>query len=382
MEFGWSDEQRRLWDVAVRFAREELTGDPVEPDPAGTGSLDRKAWQRLADFGVPGLPVPVEYGGQGADLVTTTMVLEALGYGCRNAGLLFSLNAHLWSCALPILRFGNEEQKRRYLPLLCDGSWIGAHAVTETGSGSDAFATSTTACRDGAGHYVLNGVKTFITNAPVADVFIVLARTGEGIGGLCAFVVERSVEGLSTGPPSAKLGLRGSPMGEVVLTECRTPASALLGGVGAGMTVFNTTIEWERSFILATAVGSARRRLEESIGHAREHRRFGRPIGRNQSVAHRIVDMRVRLDAARLLLYHLAWLKDQGRRTPLESAAVKLFLSDMLVETSLAAFDNHGAYAYVSGSAQEQDVRDALASRIYSGTSDIQRNIIASTLGL
>lgn len=353
----------------------------AESDQAGR--FNREAWQKCADFGVQGLPIPTEYGGQGADLVTVAMVLEALGYGCRDNGLLFSLNAHLWSCALPILRFGDESQKRRYLPLLCDGSWIGVQAVTETGSGSDAFAVSTKAERDGD-HYVLNGAKTFITNAPVADVFVVLAATGErgNFAGLCALIVERDTAGLSTSQPFAKLGLDTSPMGEVTFEDCRISASALLGGVGGGMTVFNTTIDWERSFILASAVGTLQRQLEESIEHARGHIRFGRSIGRNQAVANRIVDMRVRLDAGRLLLYHLAWLKDQGKRTVLESSVVKLFLSDAFVQSSIAAFETHGADAYMAGTAQERDLRDALASRIYSGTSDIQRNIIARVLGL
>ena len=181
--------------------------------------------------------------------------------------------------------------------------------------------------------------------------------------------------------PFEKLGLRTSPMGEVTLADCRVPATALLGGLGAGMTVFNTTIEWERSFILASALGTMRRQLEESIRHASTHRRFGQPIGKNQSVANRIVDMRVHLDAARLLMYQLAWLKDQGRRTALESAIVKLLLSQAFVESSIAAFETFGAQAYMAARAQERDLRDALASRIYSGTSDIQRVIIGRMLG-
>jgi alkylation response protein AidB-like acyl-CoA dehydrogenase len=171
-------------------------------------------------------------------------------------------------------------------------------------------------------------------------------------------------------------------MGEVFLDDCRVPASALLGPPGSGMTVFSTTIEWERSFIFATALGTMQRQLEESVTHARTHTRFGQPIGKNQAVAFRIADMRVRLDAARLLLYQAAWLKDQGRRITLESAVVKLFVSEALVASSLAAFDTQGAAAYMSGAPEERDLRDALASRIHSGTSDIQRVIIASMLGL
>ncbi|MGK5627806.1 acyl-CoA dehydrogenase family protein [Streptomyces sp. URMC 123] len=377
MDFALTPEQEQMRKEAARFARAELNDGPADRP------FSRDLWRRCADFGVHGLPFPRELGGQGADLLTTVLVLEELGYGCRDSGLLFSLGAHMWSCALPIRRFGDDEQRARYLPPLCDGSLIGVQAVTETGSGSDALAVTTTAERNGD-HYVLDGVKTFITNAPVADLFVVLARTGErrDPAGLCAFVVERDRPGVSVSEPVEKLGLRSSPMGEVVLDGCRVPASALLGGPGAGMTVFNTTLEWERSFILAGAVGTLRRQLEESVEHARGHVRFGAPIGRNQSVANRIADMRVRLEAARLMLYRLAWLKDRGKRTGLESSVVKLYLSEALVESSMAAFETHGAYAYMSGTAQERDVRDALASRIYSGTSDLQRVIIARMLGL
>ena len=380
MEFGWTTEQRQIGQAALEFAR-KLNADVSALEHAERFPHD--AWLRCAEFGVQGLPIPEDLGGQGADLVTTALILESLGYGCEDNGLLFSLNAHLWSCALPIWKFGDDSQRRRYLPPMCNGSMIGVQAVTEAGSGSDAFAVSTRAVPDGS-HYVLNGSKIFITNAPVADVLIVLAGVGDRKDGveLCAFVVDREIPGLAVSQPFDKLGLRTSPLGEVTFTDCRVPSSALLGGVGAGMTVFNTTIDWERSFIMASALGTMRRQLEESVSYARTHRRFGQPIGKNQSVANRIVDMRIRLDAARLLIYQLAWLKDQGIRTPLESAIVKVFLSEAFVESSIAAFENFGAQAYITGSAQERDLRDSLASRIYSGTSDIQRVIIGRMLGL
>lgn len=379
MDFGWSEDQQLLGQSAVEFSRRELNTDLLELDQAS--QFPHKAWIRCAEFGVQGMPIPEQFGGQGADLVTTALVLESLGYGCEDNGLLFSINAHLWSCAVPIWKFGDDRQRGRYLPSLCDGSLIGVQAVTEAGSGSDAFAVSTMAVPDGD-HYVLNGSKIFITNAPIAGVLVVLARTGSNIGELCAFIVEADTPGLIVSKPFDKLGLHTSPMGEVTFSDCRVPASALLGGPGAGMTVFNTTIEWERSFILASALGTMRRQVDEAVRHASTHQRFGKPIGKNQSVANRIVDMRVRLDAGRFLLYHLAWLKDQGKRTGLESAIVKLFLSDAFVESSTAAFETFGALAYMTGTAQERDLRDSLASRIYSGTSDIQRMIVARMLGL
>ncbi|MGV4988826.1 acyl-CoA dehydrogenase family protein [Streptomyces sp. NPDC001709] len=379
MDFALTTEQEQMRKEALRFAQAQLNPS----SPSDDRPFSRELWRQCAEFGVQGMPFPLEYGGQGADLLTTVLMLEELGYGCNDNGLLFSLGAHMWSCALPIWRFGDAGQRARYLPSLCDGSMIGVQAVTEVRSGSDALAVGTTARPSGDG-YVLDGVKTFITNAPVADVFVVLARSGRAkdAGGLSAFIVERDQPGVFVGEPFQKMGLSSSPMGEVVLDGCHVPTSALLGGPGAGMTVFNTTIEWERSFILATALGTMRRQLEESVAHARTHTRFGEPIGRKQSVSGRIADMRVRLEAAQLMLYRLAWLKDQGRRTSLESSIVKLYLSEALVESSMSAFATHGAYAYMSGTAQERDVRDALASRIYSGTSDLQRVIISRMLGL
>jgi alkylation response protein AidB-like acyl-CoA dehydrogenase len=381
VEFGWTDDQLQIGQAAVEFARKELNADLAARDHEAR--FPQKAWIRCAEFGVQGLPIPVALGGQGADLVTTVHVLESLGYGCGDNGLLFALNAHLWSCAVPIWKFGDGAQRRRYLPSLCDGSMIGVQAVTEAGSGSDVFAISTTVEADGD-DYILNGSKVFISNASVADVVTVLARTG-GSGSsadLCVFIVELDRPGITVSQPFEKLGLRTVPLCEITFTDCPVPASCLLGGLGAGMAVFNTSIEWERSFILASALGTMRRQLEESVRHASGHSRFGQPIGKNQSVANRIVDMQVRLDAARLLQYRVAWLKDQGRHAPLESAIVKLFLSEAFVESSTAAFQTFGAQAYLAGTPQERDLRDSLACRIYSGTSDIQRVIIGRLLGL
>lgn len=379
MDFGWTEEQMRIGRATEEFAR-KLNADLARFDLAE--HFPHQAWLRCAEFGVLGMPIPEDLGGQGADLVTTALVLESLGYGCEDQGLLLSISGHLWSCAVPIWKFGTDAQRRRYLPSLCDGSLIGAQAATEAGSGSDAFAIETTAIPDGD-HYILNGSKIFVTNAQVAGVVIVVAGLGAGdAADLSAFIVERETPGLVVSPPFEKLGLPTSPMGEITFADCRVPASALLGGPGAGMTVFNTTLEWERSFIMAGALGAMRRQLEQSVSYARTHRRFGQPIGKNQSVANRIVDMRVRLDAARLLIYQLAWLKDNGKRTQLESAIVKLFTSEAFIESSISALANFGAQAYMAGSAQERDLRDSLASRIYSGTSDIQRVIIGRLLGL
>ncbi len=342
-----------------------------------------EAWKKLAAMGIQGLPIPERLGGQGADALTVVLAMEALGYGCRDNGLLFSLNAQMWSCEMPILKFGTDEQQERYLPRLCDGSMIGVQAMTEPDSGSDAFSLSTTAVRHGDG-FVLNGTKTFITNAPVADVFVVFASTdpAAGFAGLSAFLVERDAPGLSVGPPFHKMGLTTSPMSEVVLEDCEVPANALLGSLGAGMAVFNSSMEWERSCILASAIGTMTRQLERSVEHARTRRQFGKPIGKNQAVAHRLVEMKVRLEAARLLLYRTAWLKSQGRPAKLESAMTKLYISESFLTSSLDALQVHGGYGYMEEYGLEREVRDAVAGRIYSGTSEMQRNIIAACMGL
>ena len=381
MDFDLTEDQRVFRDEVLRFAERELNGDLVAGDAEMT--FDAKAWQRCAEFGIQGLPVPREYGGQGADALTVMIAMEALGYGCRDNGLLFSMNAQMWACEIPIARYGTEEQKRRYLPGLCDGSLIAAHGMSEPGSGSDAFALATTAERRDDS-FVLNGSKTFVTNAPVSDLFIVFATTDRSLGfaGLCAFLIERDTPGLEVGKPLHKMGLRTSPMAELFLRDCAVPAGQLLGKAGAGMAMFNSAMEWERSCILACTVGTMDRQLERAVSYARERRQYGQPIGKFQAVSHRIVDMKLRLETARLLLYRLGWLMDNDRATALDSALVKLHLSECFVQSGLDVLQVLGGYGYMTEYEVEREVRDAIGSRIYSGTSEIQRNIAARMLGL
>lgn len=381
MDFGWTDEQRRLRQEIVRFADAELNDDLVRRDADGTFSPE--AWKKCAELGIQGLPIPDRYGGSGADPLTIAVAMEALGYGCADNGLIFSLNAQMWSCEVPILRFGTEEQRRRYLPGLCDGSLIGVQAMTEPDSGSDAFSMTTRARPDGDG-FVLTGTKTFITNAPVADVFVVFASTdpADRFGGISAFLVDRDTRGLSVGRPFHKMGLRTSPMSEVVFDSCRVPEERLLGRPGSGMAIFNHSMAWERSCILASAIGTMERQVERCVAYAQQRRQFGQPIGKFQAVAHRIVEMKARLEAARLLLYRQAWQLRDGRPSALDAALVKLVVSEAFVETSLDALQVHGSYGYMVEQGLERDVRDAVGSRLYSGTSDIQRNVIAGLMGL
>jgi alkylation response protein AidB-like acyl-CoA dehydrogenase len=366
------EEQRSLQQTVIEFAQRELNDDLDRRDHEA--EFSREAWAKCAAIGLQGLPVPTEYGGAGAGATTIAAALEGLGYGCADNGLIFGLNAQMWACELPIVTFASEEQKRRYLPGLCDGSLIGAHAMTEPGSGSDAFSMATTAVPT-AGGWVLNGSKTFATNAPEADVFVVFATTDRSLGfaGLSAFLIDRGAPGLTIGRPLSKMGLRTSHMSEVFLADCEVPADGLLASAGAGMAIFNTAMRWERGLILAAAVGTMRRQLERCVSYARE---------RAQAVSHPIAEMKLRLESARLILYRMAQLLDDRAATDLDAALTKLHLSECLVESSVAALQIHGGYGYMTEYGLERDVRDALASRLYSGTSEMQRNVIARHLGL
>jgi L-prolyl-PCP dehydrogenase len=381
MDFDLTDEQRMFRDGVIRFARAELNENVVARD--AQSSFAAEAWRKCAKFGIQGLPVPSEYGGQDADPLTIMVAMEALGYGCKDNGLIFSLNAQMWACEMPIVLFGTEEQKRKYLPALCDGSLVAAHGMTEPGSGSDAYNLSTTAEPRGNG-WVLNGSKTFVTNAPIADLFVVFATTDrkKGWAGLCAFLIERDTPGLSVGRPLEKMGLRTSPIAELFLEDCEAPSESLLGKPGGGMSTFNSSMEWERSCILASTVGSMQRQLERCIDYAVERKQYGQPIGTFQAISHKIVDMKLRVETARLLLYRLGWLMSRRKATPLDSALVKLYLSESFVSSGLEAIQVHGGYGYMAEYELERDLRDAIGSRLYSGTSEIQRNVAAAFLGL
>jgi alkylation response protein AidB-like acyl-CoA dehydrogenase len=376
----FTEEQRRFRQAVIEFAQGDLA---KHLGPDRDGGFAREAWNRCAEFGLQGLPVPVRYGGLESDATTMAIALEALGYGCPDSGLIFALNAQLWGCESALVAFGSEEQKQRYLPGLCDGSIIGGHGVSEPESGSDAFSLRTTA-RESDGGYVLDGAKTFVTNAPHADLLVVFATIDRELGfaGLCAFLVDRDTPGLTIGPPLRKMGLRTAPMAELFLEDCAVGADRMLGAPGAGMAIFNTSLQWERGLVLAGAVGAMQRQLERCVAYARERRQFGQPIGRFQAVAHRIVDMQLRLETSRQLLYRFARLTDQGRATVADSALVKLHLSDSFLQSSLDAVQVHGGYGYMSEYELEHDVRDAVGGRLYAGTSEIQRNLVARQLGL
>lgn len=376
-----SPEQAEFYDTVVRFARTLPRVGMIDRDRSGT--FDREAWKRCGEFGIQGLPAPEEFGGAGADTVTTMLALEALGYGWTDNGSIFSINAHMWTSVVPLSDFGTDEQRRRWLPGLCSGALVGCHAITEPDAGSDPFAMITSARRTTAG-YVLNGRKTFITNAPVADLFIIFARSSEGVGpfGITAFLVEQGTPGCTTSREIEKMGLRTSPMAEVVLDGCEISDTAVLGRVGRGAEVFQRSMMWERPCIMASQVGAMRRTMEACIEYARQRHQFGQSIGKFESVADKIANMKIAVDAARLLVLRVGWLMVHGEDATLEAAVAKAFVSEANVRTHLDAVQIHGGYGYMTEIEVERALRDAVGGTIYSGTSEIQRRIIARQLGL
>ncbi len=381
MNFSLSDEQLEFKKAVVQFAEKHLSRDVGERERRG--EFDRDGWRRCAEFGIHGMSVSEEYGGLGMDPLSCVAAMEGLGYACRDSGLLFSINSHIWTCEMPLLKFGSDAQKRRYLPRLVTGEWVGGHAMTEPGAGSDAFSMRTRAVRRGD-TYILNGTKTFITNAPIADLLLVFAYTApeKGFGGLSAFLVEKDFPGISFGRPLEMMGLRTCPLGEVILEECEVPEENRLGREGAGAGIFNAEMEYERGCLFATHVGLMQRKLEECVEYVRTREQFGRPIGDNQALSHKIAEMAVRIELSRLILYKTAWMKSQGMRAPLESAIAKLFVSESFLSNSLEAVQIHGAYGYSGEYDYERHLRDSVAGRIYSGTSEVQRTIIARQLGV
>ena len=315
--------------------------------------------------------------------MTAVLAMEAMGRGCRDNGFNFALNTQMWTVQHPIYKFGTEAQRTQYLPSMCAGDLIGAHALTEPESGSDAFALRMTAtsCTEG---YKLNGTKSFITLGGVADVVLIFAtcNASKGKWGVTAFLVDADCDGFEFGPVRNKMGLRTVPMCDLTLTDCFVPEGNRLGPEGAGVSISNSSLELERCCILASQLGAMERQLEESIDYAKTRQQFGQPIGKFQSVANRIADMKLRLETARLLLFKVAWLRQNDRPAMLKAALLKLHLSECFVESSLDAIRTFGGRGYMSATGVERDLRDAVGGILYAGTSDIQRVIISHLLGL
>lgn len=380
MDFGWTDEQEASYASSVSFAQQHLNDDLRQRDE--NAAFDMALWSKCSEFGVLGWYMPKEYGGAGLDLVSTVRMLEGIGYGCRDNALTLGLNGQIWTVQEPLLKFGSEQLKQRYLPPLCCGELLGADAITEPDSGSDAFSLKTRAEKVDGG-YLLNGRKSYIGLAPVAGISLVFASTNPDIRqwGVSAFIVESGYEGYTASQPRQKMGLRTSPLGDILLEDCFVPEENRLGAEGAGFSIFNYSANWERAFIFSSHVGSMARQLDECVQYAGQREQFDKPLTEFQSVSNRLANMKLRLETSRLMLYKLAWLKQRGDQANLEAAMAKLHIGEAFAANSIDAMRIHGARGYLGEYEIERDVRDALGGVIYGGTSDIQRNIIARLLG-
>lgn len=381
MDFAWSDAQQEFYQGVLRFARETLNRDLVARDREHRFPLEE--WRSCGRFGLLGLCVPQAWGGMGLDHLSTALALEALGRGCEDMGLVFAIAAHTLAVAQPIAEAGSEELKRRVLPLLCSGEWVGSNAITEAEAGSDVFALKTRAERSGD-RYRLHGTKSYASNGPVAQAFLVYAMTepDKGYLGIDAFVVARDAPGVTVGQPIDKMGLHSCPAGSLYLDGVEVSEADRVGPPGGGAKVFTESMMWERSCLFAGYVGAMERQVEVVAEYAADRKQNRRPIGRNQAVSHRIANMKLRLESARLLLYRACWLLDQGKDATLEVALSKLAVSEAAVQGGLDAVQVFGAVGYSSESRIERMLRDAVPSTIFSGTSEIQRNLIAARLGL
>jgi alkylation response protein AidB-like acyl-CoA dehydrogenase len=380
MDFALSPEQVEVRERTLAFARGRLNaGGPTDDDEA----FPRDRWLACAEMGLLGLLLPEDLGGGGLDPLTAAVALEALGAGCDDHGLVHAVVTQVIS-GVQINLFGSPEQKAAYLPGLADGSVIAAQAMTEPDAGSDFAAIRTRATlRDGC--YVLDGRKTFITNGPIADVALVFAVTdpeGGALQGLSCFLVDAGLAGFERCRPMRKMGLGTLQNGDLVFDGCQVPSDKRLGRVGGGGIMFGEAMEWERILLFATQVGKLAHILERTARYGKTRRQFGRPIGEFQAFSHRIADMRVNLELGRLMIYKGAWLKAQGRRAALEAAIGKLFVSESCKAACLDAVQLHGGLGYMKEAGLERDLRDSVGSTIYSGTSEIQRNIIARLSGL
>lgn len=380
MEFEWNDEQKELYDQAVNFAQKRLNKDLIEADR--NSHFSRERWKELANLGVMGLPIPEEYGGANLDTVTVARVLEGIGYGCKDLGFFLSLGAHLWAVQAPIMFFGSEEQKQRILPKLISGEWVGAHAISEPGAGSDAMSMTTHAETDGDG-YVINGRKTFVTNAPVCDFIVTFAilNNRRGFAAVTCFIFEKDTPGVSIEPHTDKMGTRTSPMADIVFDNVRVPKSCRLGNEYQGYKIFSKAMHWERALILAPFLGAMQRQIEDCVQYANERVQFGKRISNYQAISGKIVDMQVRLEAARMLTYKAAYILDHGEAT-MASSIAKLYTSEAAVQTFMDAVQIFGGYGFSTEFEIERHLRDAIGAKIYSGTTEMQKVLISTQLGL
>ncbi len=384
MDFSFTDEQREFATVVERFGREQLVPNWTQEADDGNVFL-QASWDAMGEMGLLGLPYPEEYGGSGASAVMTCLAGEALGRAGVDSGTTLSWGAHTILCGVPIWKMGTEAQKRRYLPKLATGDWIGGFCLTEPGSGSDAAGMATRAVRDGD-QWVLNGSKTWITNGPTGHQFIVTAVTDPDAVptslGISTFIVDADAPGFRVGRKLDKLGCRTSPTSELFFEDCRVPADALLGPENMGFVlVAKLILGWERTCLLAPALGGLWHGLETATKYAMQRKQFGRPIGKFQAIQEKLANMRVDYEVSWGLLYGVADRLDRDLPVLTEAATLKTFLSEASVRNAEEVVQIHGGYGFSKEYLVERAYRDAKLATIGAGTSEIQRGLIARAIG-
>jgi alkylation response protein AidB-like acyl-CoA dehydrogenase len=378
MDFDLTAEQRKRYDDILAAVRERLGGLRQ-----GEGHLTRAQWTEAARLGLTGLCIPAENGGGGLGALDTALCLEAFGRGCPDMGLVFAVSAHLLACAVPIRDYATAPVRGPLLGGLASGELIAANAITEDDAGSDVSRLTVTARRDG-GSYLLNGEKSFASNAPAADVIVTYAVTSPRAGflGITAFAVPRDLPGVSVSEPFAKMGLDTCPAGRVRFSECRVPLPNRLGAEGQGSAVFQHSMGWERACLFAGYLGLMEEQVERCVARARSRRQFGHPIAGFQAVSHRIAVMKQRLESGRLLLYRACWLIDQQADHRAASALSKVAVSEAAVANSLDSIRIFGGSGYLTATGVERQLRDSVPATLFSGTNEIQRELIAREIGL
>ncbi len=374
-----SDEHHAIREAVRDFATKEIAPRAFTTDKEAKFPIE--TFKKLGELEMLGLLVPTEYGGTGADYRSYAIAVEEIGRACGSTGLSYA--AHCSLGTKPIVMCGSEEQKKKYLPKLASGEFIGCWALTEPGTGSDASAQKTTAKKVGD-HWVLNGTKQFITNATDADVSIIMAMTDQSLGskGISAFIVEKDTPGFFVSKVEKKLGMRGSPTASLTMEDCKIPAGNIIGNVGEGYKQALMTLEGGRISIAALALGIAQAALDSALQYAKQREAFGQPIGKFQLIQAYLADMATQVHAARLLVYHAAWMKDHGKRVTLEGSQAKLFASEISSKVCNLCVQIHGGYGYIEEFPAERFLRDAKLCEIGEGTSEIQRLLIARQLGL
>lgn len=370
MNFELTSDQIKLKQEIINFAQENLNAEESLEE------FSYEMWKKVSEFGLFGLTVAEEYGGLNESFLTAAVAIEALGYSCKNNGLVFVINNHIWVALNLINLYGSQELKEKYLAKMVAGELIGAISLTEADAGSDAMNMSSNATEE-KDHFVLNGSKMFISNGPIADLFIVFAVTStKPFKQITALVVEKQFQGVVIGKNIEKMGLNACPTSEITFSNVKIPKENILGRKNMGSSLMTHALEWERCYEFAPHVGAMQRMMETSFKYANDRVQFGQPISQFQAVSHKISEMKIAIELSRLMLYKIAWLKDQGKSAFLDVSIFKVFVSEQYIKTCKNALQIHGAYGYTKEYGIERELRDAIACDIYSGTSEMQKNTI------